>query len=263
MQNLLIGDARRAQRLLRSGAISSVVVPLLEGQEMSKQGMSAAHKGELRIAYAARHTFSSARGSVSCVRRPLEKVGRLITRLAPLVAVFALLVAPLCSQAQTTLGTQTLSLTLQNAVNMTLSSSNVSLTHTGTTFSNYTSASSLTISYWIRTTPSTGSGNVQVQAAEFTPTGAGGPVIGSSGGPLTYTCSGATLGTNCSGTQTLSTTTQTPVVTSIPAGACTGGGGSCSSAVSNTVSTSFTLTNNPAYKTGSYSSVLTFTISAT
>jgi len=225
--------------------------------------MSAAHKGELRIAYAARHTFSSARGSVSCVRRPLEKVGRLITRLAPLVAVFALLVAPLCSQAQTTLGTQTLSLTLQNAVNMTLSSSNVSLTHTGTTFSNYTSASSLTISYWIRTTPSTGSGNVQVQAAEFTPTGAGGPVIGSSGGPLTYTCSGATLGTNCSGTQTLSTTTQTPVVTSIPAGACTGGGGSCSSAVPNTVSTSFTLTNNPAYKTGSYSSVLTFTISAT
>ena len=230
---------------------------------MSRQGTSAAHKGKLRIEYAEGHTSLSRPRSESCTRHALEKVGRLITRLAPLVAVVALLVAPVRSQAQTTLGTQTLYLTLQNAVKMTVSPSSVSLTHTGTAFSNYTSASSITVSYWIRTTPSTGSGNVQVQAAEFTPTGAGGPVIGSSGGPLTYTCSGATLGTNCSGNQTLSITTQTPVVTSIPAGACTGGGGNCSSAIPNTVSTSFTLTNNPAYKTGSYSSVLTFTISAT
>jgi len=225
---------------------------------MSGQGTSAAHECNLRFDCTERHTFSSALVSVSCVRRPLEKVGRLITRLAPLVAVVALLVAPVCCQAQV----QTLYLTLQNAVNMTVSPSSVSLTHTGTAFSNYTSASSITISYWIRTTPSTGSGNVQVQAAEFTPTGKGGPVIGSSGGPLTYTCSGATLGTNCTGNQTLSTTTQTPVVTSIPAGACTGGT-NCSSAVPNTVSISFTLTNSPAYKTGAYSSVLTFTISAT
>jgi len=229
---------------------------------MSRQGTSAAHKGKLRIEYAEGHTSLSRPRSESCTRHALEKVGRLITRLAPLVAVVALLVAPVRSQAQTTLGTQTLYLTLQNAVKMTVSPSSVSLTHTGTAFSNYTSASSITVSYWIRTTPSTGSGNVQVQAAEFTPTGAGGPVIGSSGGPLTYTCSGATLGTNCSGNQTLSTTTQTPVVTSIPAGACTGGT-NCSSAIPNTVSTSFTLTNNPAYKTGAYSSVLTFTISAT
>ena len=230
---------------------------------MNGQGTSAAHEGKLRIEYAEGHASLSRPRSESCVRHALEKVGRLMTRLAPLVAVVALLLAPVCSQAQTRLGTQTLYLTLQNAVNMTVSPSSVSLTHTGTAFSNYTSASSITVSYWIRTTPSTGSGNVQVQAAEFTPTGAGGPVIGSSGGPLTYTCSGATLGTNCSGNQTLSITTQTPVVTSIPARACTGGGGNCSSAIPNTVSTSFTLTNNPAYKTGSYSSVLTFTISAT
>jgi hypothetical protein len=147
-------------------------------------------------------------------------------------------------------------------VKMTVSPSSVSLTHTGTAFSNFTSASGITVSYWIRATSSTGSGNIQMQAAEFTPTGQGGPVIGSSGGPLTYTCSGATLGTSCSGTQTLSTTAQTPVVTSIPAGACTGGGGNCTSTVPNTVSTSFTLTDAAAYKTGTYSSVLTFTISA-
>ena len=259
MQNFLTGDARRAQRLLRSSARSSGVVPLCGAQEMSGQGTSAAHEGKLRIEYAERSTYSSALGSISCVRRPIEMGCRFITRLAPLVAVVALLVAPVCSQAQV----QTLYLTLQNAVKVTVSPSSVSLTHTGTAFSNFTSASSITVSYWIRTTPSTGSGSVQVQAAEFTPTGKGGPVIGSSGGPLTYTCSGATLGTNCSGNQTLSTTTQTPVVTSIPAGTCTGGGGNCSSAVPNTVSTSFTLTDNPAYKTGSYSSVLTFTISAT
>ena len=230
---------------------------------MSGQGTPAAHEGKPRVEYAEGHASLSRARSESSVRHALQMVGRLIMRHAPLVAVVALLLAPVCSQAQTTLGTQTLYLTLQNAVNVTVSPTTVSLTHTGTTFSNYTSASSITVSYWIRTTPSTGSGNVQVQAAEFTPTGAGGPVIGSSGGPLTYTCSGATLGTSCSGTQTVSTTTQTPVVTSIPAGACTGGGGNCSSAIPNTVSTSFTLTNNPAYKTGSYSSVLTFTISGT
>ena len=225
---------------------------------MNGQGASAAPEGKLRIEYAERHTCSSGARIGSCFVRPIEMVCRLTTRLAPLVAVVALLVAPVCSQAQV----QTLYVTLQNAVKITVSPSSVNLTNTGTAFSNYTSASSITISYWIRTTPSTGSGNVQVEAAEFTPTGAGGPVIGSSGGPLTYTCSGATLGTNCSGSQTVSTTTQTPVVTSIPAAACTGGT-NCSSAVPNTVSTSFTLTNNPAYKTGGYSSKLTFTISAT
>jgi hypothetical protein len=225
---------------------------------MNGQGTSAAHEGKLRIGYAEGHTSLSRPRIESGVRHALEKVCRLITRLALLVAVVALLVAPVCLQAQV----QTLYLTLQNAVKLSVSPSSVSLTNTGTAFSNYTSASSITVSYWIRTTPSTGSGNVQVQAAEFTPTGKGGPVIGSSGGPLTYTCSGATLGTNCSGNQTVRITTQTPVVTSIPAGACTGGT-NCSAAVPNTVSTSFTLTNNPAYKTGSYSSVLTFTISAT
>ena len=230
---------------------------------MKGQGKPAAGKLNLRSKYIQLYTSSSGLRGVSCGALLPGVIRRLTARLAPLVAVVALLVAPVCSQAQTTLGAQTLYVTLQNAVKMTVSPSNVSLTHTGTAFSNFSSASSITVSYWIRTTPSTGSGNVQVQAAEFTPTGQGGPVIGSSGGPLTYSCSGATLGSNCSGTQTVSTTTQTPVVTSIPAGACTGGGGNCSSAVPDTVSASFTLTDNPAYKTGSYSSVLTFTISAT
>jgi hypothetical protein len=56
MQNFLKVDDGRAQRLLRSSALSSGVVPLCGAQEMSEQGASAAHEGELRLAYAARHT---------------------------------------------------------------------------------------------------------------------------------------------------------------------------------------------------------------
>jgi hypothetical protein len=89
---------------------------------------------------------------------------------------------------------------------------------------------------------------------------AGGPSAAS--GALTYTCTGATLGAACSGTQTASTTSQTPVLTLPPSG-CTGGGGSCSPADPNTVNLNFTLTDDPGYQTGSYSATVTFTISAT
>jgi len=51
-------------------------------------------------------------------------------------------------------------------------------------------------------------------------------------------------------------------VLTVGAGVCTGGGGSCSTNDPNTVQTSFTLADNPAYGTGTYSAVLTFTISA-
>jgi hypothetical protein len=137
----------------------------------------------------------------------------------------------------------------------------VTLAKTGTTFTNFTG--SLTIQYRERTTQSTGGGSITVEAtADFTP--ANGPSIHtppSTGDKLTYTCSLATLGTNCSGTQTVSTTAATNVVT-FAASECTGGGGSCSAYSPNTVNLSFTLTDDPKYDTGSYSATLTFTISA-
>jgi hypothetical protein len=179
------------------------------------------------------------------------------------VAVVALLLVPVCSQAQTPLGSQTLSLTLQNAVKISVPSS-AALTHSGTAFADYT-ANGVSISYWIRTS-SGGSGNIQVQATSDFSCVAGGPCIATpptAGDALTYTCSGATLGTNCSGSQTVSTTAQTNAVTGIGGGACTGGGGACSSAIPNTGTLNLTLTNDPKYPTGSYSAVLTFTISAT
>jgi hypothetical protein len=116
----------------------------------------------------------------------------------------------------------------------------------------------LPIGYWARTTP-TGSGSITARVtADFTPTG--GP--SAANGMLTYTCASATYGAACSGSQTASTTAQTPVVT-LPASACTGGGGACSAASPNTVNVNFSLTDSPTYTTGSYSAQITFTISAT
>lgn len=191
----------------------------------------------------------------------LEKVNGLRKRVAPLVAVLAFLLSPIGAQAQTTLGTQTLNLTLSSAGSLYGFPNSVTLTKTGTVFNSYTGT--LQIQYKARTS-SGGSGTITVKAtADFSPTG--GPSIGTpptAGDALAYTCTGATLGTNCSGTQTVSTSASTNVVT-VPASACTGGGSPCSTANPNTVSLNFALTNDPKYRTGSYSATLTFTISAT
>jgi len=177
----------------------------------------------------------------------------------------ALLIAPLNGRAQTTLGTQTLSLTLNAAGDLYGFPSSVTLSKVGTVFTSYTG--SLTVEYKVRTS-STGSGSITVYASTDFPCASGGPCIGtppSAGDALTYTCSGATLGSNCSGTQTVTTSAAgaTSVVTAVPTLACTGSGSPCSSANPNTVAVNFTLTDDPKYKTGSYSATLTFTISAT
>jgi len=174
----------------------------------------------------------------------------------------ALVLAPVRCHAQTTLGTQTLSLTLQAAGLLYTVPVSIALTHTGTTFTAFTGA--VTLQYRARTSAA-GSGTITAKATTDFTCASGGPCIATpptSGDALTYTCSGATLGTNCSGTQTVSTTASTNVVT-IPAAACTGAGTPCNNATTNTVSVSFRLTDDPKYKTGSYSAILTWTISAT
>ena len=166
-----------------------------------------------------------------------------------------LILFPMLLSAATGTATQTLSAQISPIAKLSVPAA-LGLTNAGTTFVAYTG--NLAISYRARTTASTGSGSLSVKAtADFSP--AGGPSVSS--GNLTYTCSSATLGTACSSGQTTSTTSQTNVVT-LGAGVCTGGGGSCSSTDPNTVQTSFTLTNNPGFKTGSYSATLTFTASA-
>ena len=115
-------------------------------------------------------------------------------------------------------------------------------------------AGSLTVSYWARTS-GVGVNSLTVQASsDFSPSG--GPSISD----VTYLCSGATLGAGCSGSQALATSTQTAVV-ALPTGACTGGGGSCSTAEPNTVLLTLSVPDKPRYKTGTYSAQITFTIS--
>jgi hypothetical protein len=175
------------------------------------------------------------------------------TRFARVAAV--LIFAPVFLLGVTGTTTQTLSAQI-NALGKVSVPASLTLTTAGTTFVAY--SGNLSVSYKARTTASTGSGSLTMQAtADFSP--AGGPTI--AGGQLTYTCSAATLGAACSGTQTASTSSQTNVVT-LGAGVCTGGGGSCSSVNPNSVQSTFTLSNNPAFKTGTYSATLTFTISA-
>ena len=153
------------------------------------------------------------------------------------------------SDIQTT--TQTLSATVSPSGTVSVPAS-VNLTGANTRFGDF--AGSLLVSYWARTSDG-GSSAITIQASsEFSP--AGGPTAAS----VTYGCSGATLGTNCSGFHALSTTVQTPVV-SLPTGTCTGGGGACSSQDPNTVLLQFAMPSRPQYKTGTYSAQITMTIS--
>jgi hypothetical protein len=157
----------------------------------------------------------------------------------------------LCATAS---GTQTLNVSVGAIGKLSAVQSSVSLTHAGSVFANFTGA--VTLQYKVRTTLSTGSSSLTAKAAsEFTP--ATGPQIANS--DLTYTCSGATLGAACSGTQTVSTSSQTNIVT-VGSGACTGTG--CAGADPNSVTVNVNLIDSPVFKTGSYSTSLTFSISA-
>jgi hypothetical protein len=155
--------------------------------------------------------------------------------------------------ANSVTGGQTLSVNIGAIAKVAVVQSSVTLLHAGSTFANFTG--SVTVQYKVRTTPSGSSTLVVKAASDFSP--ANGPSIVNS--DLTYICSGATLGTACSGSQTGSTTTQTTVVT-VGGGTCTGSG--CTGADPDSVSISLTLVDSPTFKTGSYTTNLTFSMSA-
>jgi hypothetical protein len=152
-------------------------------------------------------------------------------------------------------GSQSLSAAVYPSGSITVPAAAV-LTTSATKFQPFTG--SITVNYRSRTTP-VGGGNLTLSlTSDFAPLG--GPSVAA--GALAYTCSGSTLGSACSGAQTASTTLQTPVVT-LPAAACTGGGGACSSQNPNSVNLTFILADDPGYATGTYSARITFTISST
>ncbi len=179
--------------------------------------------------------------------RQAARIGTGTLRLAAL-----LLLIPFDGRAEIATTTQTLAAAISPAGKISVPAS-ATLTASSTRFAGFTG--SMLVSYWARTSDG-GSGSIAVQASsEFSPSG------GPAASAVLYTCSGASLGTGCSGTHTIQTTSQTPVV-SLPGGVCTGGGGACSSQDPNTVQLLFALPNMPSYKTGSYSLQLTFTISS-
>jgi hypothetical protein len=132
---------------------------------------------------------------------------------------------------------------------------NATLTSTGSLFANYTGSSTFT--YYIRTSAgASGSGNIQLSvSSDFTP--ANGPSVGSSsttGDTLTY-ISAPIAPASAPAAQTASTSTATPVASFGPNAHSLKAG-----TTGNSVN--WTLVNDPTYATGSYSAIVTWTISA-
>jgi hypothetical protein len=151
-------------------------------------------------------------------------------------------------------GTTTVTVSVGAEASLRIDTSTTALTTAGG-FSPYTGTTNLT--YKIRTTQTGGSGTITARVtSDFSP--AGGPSVGSPPSPgdtLAYTCSIASPATACSGTQTASTSAETNVASF--------GADASSDAAGNAGSVSWSLTNDPAYKTGSYTATVTFTIAAT
>jgi hypothetical protein len=172
-----------------------------------------------------------------------------LTALALLLAASSAL-----AQLGSTTGTTTMSVSVVAEAGLTVNTSTTTLSSTGTNFSSYTGTTSLT--YFVRTTPTSGSGNIVLKVtSDFAPTG--GPSVGTpptTGDALKYTCTVSSPGTACTGSQTSSTTATTSVGTF--------GAGSSSTFAGNSASVAWTLTNDPLYKVGTYTATVTFTISA-
>ena len=151
-------------------------------------------------------------------------------------------------------GSLTVSVTIGAEAAISITNANTSLASAGTLFANY--AGTTNFSYQIRSTKTTGSGNVVLQiTSDFN--GTGGPKVAvppTAGDALVYTCTVSSPATQCTGSQTASTTASSPVATF--------GADAHSAPAGNSGSVAWTLTNDPTYKTGSYSATATFTITA-
>jgi hypothetical protein len=177
---------------------------------------------------------------------------RNLLKTLPLLALVLLFTASLGHAQGSATGATSVTVTVGAEAALTVTSP-TTLAATGTVFNPYTGTT--TVTYFIRTTQSTGSGSITLKVTtDFSP--ANGPSVGTpptAGDALKYTCTAAAPATPCSGSQTALTTGTTSVAT-FGADAHTTPSGS-------TVTTSWTLTNDPVYKTGSYSATVTFTIS--
>jgi hypothetical protein len=176
-----------------------------------------------------------------------------LVKALPMLAL-VLLFAASVGHAQSATGTSTVTVTVGAEASLTVTSP-TALTAVGSVFNNYTGTT--TVTYFVRTTQSTGSGSITVKVtSDFSP--ANGPSVATpptTGDALKYTCTAAAPATACTGSQTALTTGTTPVVTF-------GADAHSAATAGSTATTSWTLTNDPVYKTGSYSATVTYTISA-
>ena len=174
-------------------------------------------------------------------------------RIVTIVA-FCLLVLTGLAQAQT--GTTTLSVAVGPEAALTVTTGTTNLTTASTSFGNPFSGSTA-LTYFIRTTKSTGTGTLTLKiTTDFA--GTGGPSVGtppSAGDALTYTCTVSAPGTACTGSQTASTSASTPLGT--------WGAAANSVKAGNSASVAWSLTDDPAYATGTYTATATVTIAAT
>jgi hypothetical protein len=172
------------------------------------------------------------------------------------ITAVALLLAASSAFAQlgATTGTTTMSVSVVAEAGLTVNTTTTTLSSTGTNFSSYTGTTNLT--YYIRTTPTTGTGSIVLKvSADFTP--AGGPSVGTpptGTDALTYNCTVSSPGTACTGPLTASTSSTTNVGTF--------GANAHSTFAGNSASVGWNLTNDPQYKVGTYTATVTFTISA-
>jgi hypothetical protein len=149
-------------------------------------------------------------------------------------------------------GTTNLSVTVGAEAAIQVNTATTNLTSAGL-FADYTGTTSLT--YKIRTTQSGGTGSVVLKIT--TDFAAGGPSVAApaAGDALTYTCTVAAPGTACTGSVTALTSATTSVATFAA--------DAHSAKAGNAASVAWDLPDDPVYKTGSYTAVATFTISAT
>jgi hypothetical protein len=176
-------------------------------------------------------------------------------RLIPLLALALLFTASRAlAQTGSPTGTTTVSVTIGPQAGLTITNSSTPLTASGSNFNLFTGSTGLT--YFVRTTATGGGGSITLKVtSDFSPSG--GPSVASpltSGDALTYTCTVASPGTACTGTQTASTGSQTNLATF--------GTNVHTSSTGSTASASWSLANDPSYKTGTYNATVTFTISA-
>jgi hypothetical protein len=179
------------------------------------------------------------------------------TRYLYLLASAAVLLMPVRLLAQfNPSGSTSVSVTVGAEAAIRIDSATSTLSTSGAVFgSDYTGSTAFT--YKVRTRQGDGSGTIQLQiVSDFSP--AGGPSVASPLDPedaLRYSCKVSGPGTGCSGAQTASTTTATPVAAF--------GANARSTKAGNAGSLAWTLANDPQYATGTFAAVATLTISTT